>query len=80
MVFVSPQGNRSLQGDVSFVVDEDSLFSASTSKKGRSKSGSHSNLDNIAAFGQPSGERCLLQLQEIHEQIRALRERGLLLL
>ena len=36
---------------VSFVVDEDSLFSASTSKKGRSKSGSHSNFDNIVALG-----------------------------
>ena len=56
-------------GDASFFVDEDSLFLLFLLLQARrdvKKNGSHRNFDNIAAFGQVSGERCLLQWQEIH--------------
>ena len=68
VVFVKPQENRSLQGKPCSWLTKMPyfLFSASTSKKGRSKNGSHSHFENIAAFGQLSGERCLLQLQELY--------------
>ena len=68
MVFVLPQEKRSLQGTPRSWLTKIPYFltSASTSMKGRSKNGSHRNFDNIAAFGQHFGERCLLQLQEIH--------------
>ena len=63
VVFVQPQENRSLQETPRSWLTKIPyfLFSVSTSKKGRSKNGSLRNFDNIADFGQLSGERCLLQ-------------------